>query len=81
MTSSATRAVDMVEAITVMQSAVLQAGTRPTVETVPKVGLIPTTPFSDEGTRVLPAVSVATVKETKLAATLTTDPDELPPEI
>jgi hypothetical protein len=67
-------------AIIVMQSAVLHAGTRPTVEIVPRVGFKPTTPLNADGTRVLPAVSVATVKETMFAATLTTDPEELPPE-
>ncbi len=65
----------------VIQSAVLHAGTRPTVLSVPNVGLKPTTPFKADGTRVLPAVSVATVKDTRFAATLTTEPDELPPEM
>ena len=71
----------MVGATTVMVSRVLQAGTSPLAETVPFVGLKPTTPLKAAGTRPLPAVSVANPKETNFAPTETTDPEEDPPEM
>lgn len=46
-----------------MQSKEGQAGTNPTVDTVPRVGLYPTTPLKPDGTRPEPAVSVAIEKE------------------
>jgi hypothetical protein len=63
------------------QSMFLQAGNTPVVLMHPSVGLKPTIPLRAAGTLVLPPVSVQMLKDTSDAATLTAEPDELPPEM
>src|SRR6201993_1474131 len=46
--------------------------------TSPSVGLIPTTPFADEGHTIKPSVSDPTVTAQRFAATATPDPKHVP---
>ena len=61
------------------QSSERHAGTTPSVESRPRVGLSPTMLPSAAGTRPDPAVSVPSAKVTCPAATATPDPELEPP--
>src|SRR6195256_5987233 len=63
------------------QSSVRQAGTRPAVETSPRLGFRPTILLKPAGTRPEPAVSVPSASGTSPAATATADPEHDPPSI
>lgn len=56
-------------------------GCTPLVESIPTVGLTPTTPFRPAGTLPLPAVSVPRANVTAPLPTATPEPDEEPPGI
>ena len=81
MTSRTHCASPTVPAITVMQSRLRQAGTRPVEDTSPRVGFSPTRLLKAAGMRPDPAVSVPSAKLTSPAPTATAEPDEDPPEI
>src|SRR3979490_3119259 len=61
------------------QSNVRHAGTRPAVETSPRLGFRPTMLLSIAGTRPDPAVSVPSASGTRPAETATADPELDPP--
>jgi hypothetical protein len=61
------------------QSSEAHAGTTPSVESKPRVGLTPTMLPSAAGTRPEPAVSVPSEKLTWPAATATAEPELEPP--
>ena len=63
------------------QSRLAQAGTTPTFEMTPRVGLTPTMLLNAAGTRPEPAVSVPREKSTCPEATASAEPELEPPEI
>ncbi len=65
----------------VTQSSVRQAGTTPSVDNSPSVGLAPTRLFSAAGTRPDPAVSVPSAKLATPSATASEEPALEPPEM
>ncbi len=79
MTASAVQASSTVSAKTETQSRVRQAGTRPAVDTSPRLGFRPTMLLSMAGTRPEPAVSVPSAMGTRPAATATAEPELEPP--
>src|SRR4051812_29300957 len=78
-TANAAQASSTVRANTEGQSSVRQAGTRPAVESAPRLGLSPTILPSPAGTRPEPAVSVPSANGTRPAATATPEPELDPP--
>ena len=75
--ASAVIASSTVSANTDTQSSVRQAGTRPAVETSPRLGFKPTMLLSMAGTRPEPAVSVPSASGTSPVDTATPEPLEL----
>src|SRR5512142_1070867 len=78
-TRSAAAASSTVSANTEMQSSVRQAGTRPAVEIMPRLGFSPTILLSIAGTRPLPAVSVPSDSGTSPEDTAVAEPELDPP--
>ncbi|MGY4457108.1 hypothetical protein ACVWYI_001068 [Bradyrhizobium sp. LB13.1] len=78
-TESANAASSTVSANTEMQSSVRQAGTRPAVEIMPRLGFSPTMLLSIAGTRPEPAVSVPSDSGTSPAPTAVAEPELDPP--
>ena len=79
MTESTVEASSVVSANTDMQSSVRHAGTRPALETSPRLGLRPTMLLRSAGTRPDPAVSVPSATGTMPVATATAEPELDPP--
>lgn len=79
--ASARWASGSVRAKTLTQSRLRQAGTTPSAEIRPRVGLIPTMPLKAAGTRPEPAVSVPSARSARPSATATAEPELDPPEI
>jgi hypothetical protein len=79
-TSRTTAASALPSANTETQSSDRHAGTTPSVEINPRVGLSPTMFPSAAGTRPEPAVSVPSAKLTWPAATATPEPELEPPD-
>src|SRR6266852_5113570 len=79
MTASRAQQSSVVWANTDTQSSVRQAGTTPTVETSPRLGLSPTILLNSAGTRPEPAVSVPSAAGTRPVATATAEPELDPP--
>src|SRR6478736_2705415 len=81
MAASAAKASSTVSANTDTQSSVRQAGTRPAVETRPRLGFKPTMLLKPAGTRPDPAVSVPSASGTRPAPTAMAEPELEPPGI
>src|SRR5882724_5632809 len=79
MMANAAHASSTVRANTEAQSSVRQAGTRPAVESAPRLGFRPTMLLRPAGTRPDPAVSVPSANGTRPAATATPEPLLEPP--
>ena len=77
--SSASAASSAVGAITATWSIVHDSGTTPAVDTVPYVGLRPTTPHSAAGTRIEARVSVPRLARPMPVATAIAEPPLDPP--
>ena len=79
--SATNMASSIVLAKTLMQSRLRAAGTRPLLDSKPRVGLTPTRLFRAAGMRPEPAVSVPSEKATRPRATATAEPLLDPPDI
>src|SRR5712691_2298169 len=81
MTESTAEASSVVSAKIDMQSSVRHAGTKPALETSPRLGFRPTMLVNIAGMRPEPAVSVPSVTGTRPVATATPEPELDPPGI